>query len=83
MGITVVYRGNGIIYLIYLDGSYFGCITAKSENDAFNYLKTKYIKLVESDSTLSRFEDKKNYDGWEWELVNKALQNNAGVEGKQ
>lgn len=55
------------MYLIYLDGTYFGAITANSEEEAFNFLKTRYIKLIKSDSTLSRFEDKKNYDGWEWQ----------------
>jgi len=59
------------MYLIYLNGSYLGYMEADSEEAVFNFLKTKYIKLVKSDSTLSRLDDKKNYDGWEWEIKKK------------
>ena len=59
------------MYLIYLFGSYLGSMSAETEEEVFEYLKTRYIKLVKSDSTLSRFSDKKNYDGWEWEIKKK------------
>lgn len=59
------------MYLIYLDGSYLGCMQGDSEKEIKDYLFNRYIKIVKSDSTLSRFNDADNYDGYEWSISKK------------
>lgn len=55
------------MYLLYIAGTYYGYVTDDSLEDARKTV-LKYCTFVKSDSTLSRFQDKKNYDGWEWKM---------------
>lgn len=56
------------MYLIYIQGTYYGYISDSNLEDAKKTM-LKNVTFVKNDSTLSRFKDKKNYDGWEWKMI--------------